>query len=43
MMKSKKAVNKLKPEKSPGKDGIVSEFYELYLYLIREEFYGVVK
>ena len=33
----------LKPNKSPGDDGIVSEFYKEYWYLIREQFTKVVR
>ena len=38
-----KAVNMLKPNKSPGEDGIVSEFYKTYWYLIGEDFESVVQ
>jgi hypothetical protein len=32
-----------KPDKSPGEDGIVSEFYKHYWYLIGEDFGSVVR
>jgi hypothetical protein len=38
-----KAVKLQKPDKSPGEDGIVSEFYRHYWYLIGEDFESVVR
>jgi hypothetical protein len=38
-----KAVELQKPDKSPGEDGIVSEFYKHYRYLIGEDFESVVR
>jgi hypothetical protein len=32
-----------KPDKSPGDDGISSEFYKLFWYLIGDDFVSVVK
>jgi hypothetical protein len=34
-----KAVKLQKTDKSPGEDGIVSEFYRHYWYLIGEDFF----
>ena len=31
-----------KPDKSPGDDGISSEFYQLFWYLIGDDFVSVV-
>ena len=41
--KIKNAIKILKKNKSPGDDGIVSEFYIDYWYLIRKEFTQVIK
>ena len=38
-----KAVKLQKPDKSLGEDGIVSEFYKHYWYLIGEDFESVVR
>jgi hypothetical protein len=38
-----KAVKLQKPDKSPGEDGIVSEFYKHYWYVIGEDFWSVVR
>ena len=38
-----KAVKLQKPDKSPGDDGIVSEFYRHYWYLIGEDFESMVR
>ena len=38
-----KVIKQLKLNKSPGDDGIVSEFYICYWYLIKEEFTKVIK
>ena len=38
----KNAIKLLKINKSPGDDGIVSEFYKEYWYLIRKEFTRVL-
>ena len=37
-----KAVQEIKPEKSPGEDGIIGEFYKSYWYLIKEHFVEVI-
>jgi hypothetical protein len=33
----------LKPNKSPGEDGIISEFYQLYWQNIKKEFFEVLE
>ena len=38
-----KVIKILKPNKSPGEDGIISEFYQLYWQDIRNEFFEVVE
>ena len=38
-----KVIKILKPNKSPGKDGIISEFYQLYLQDIKNEFFEVIE
>ena len=37
-----KVIKILKPNKSPGEDGIISEFYQLYWQDINNEFFEVV-
>ena len=38
-----KIIKQLKPNKSPGDDGIISEFYKTYWYLIKRELTDVIK
>jgi hypothetical protein len=38
-----KVIKILKPNKSPGEDGIISEFYQLYWQDIKIEFFEVVE
>ena len=38
-----KVIKLLKKEKSPGEDGIISEFYQEYWYLIYSELTEVIK
>lgn len=38
-----KVITLLKKETSPGEDGIISEFYQEYWYLIRNELTDVIK
>ena len=38
-----KIIKLLKHNKSPGDDGIISEFYQIYWYLIKDEFTQVIK
>ena len=38
-----KIIKQLKPNKSPGDDGIISEFYKIYWYLIKRELTDVIK
>ena len=36
-------IRSLKPDKSPGCDGIISEFYQKYSHIIENEFMEVIK
>ena len=38
-----KVIKILKPNKSPGEDGIILEFYQLYWQDIKNEFFEVVE
>ena len=38
-----KLVKLLKPNKSPGEDGIISEFYQLFWQDIKNEFFEVIE
>ena len=38
-----KMIKQLKPNKSPADDGIISEFYKTYWYLIKRELTDVIK
>ena len=38
-----KVIKILKPNKSPGEDGIISEFYQVYWQDIKNEFFEVVE
>ena len=38
-----KIIKQLKPNKSPGGDGIIAEFYQTYWYLTEKEFARVIK
>ena len=42
-MKFSKVIKILKPNKSPGEDGIISEFYQLFWQDIKTEFFEVVE
>jgi hypothetical protein len=37
-----KVIKILKPNKSPGEDGIISEFYQLFWQNIKNEFFEVI-
>ena len=41
--KISKVIKILKPNKSPGEDGIILEFYQLYWQDIKNEFFEVVE
>jgi hypothetical protein len=38
-----KVIKILKPNKSPGEDGIISEFYQLFWQDIKNEFFEVIE
>ena len=38
-----KVIKILKPNKSPGEDGIISEFYQLFWQDIKKEFFEVIE